>query len=79
MHAYDTYLCPYLHMAETAPFPEVVHQVYEAKLRHNVGDKLAARVSALIQVHIQVFHQDRVLDLEEFQGLLETREVGQCG
>ena len=66
MPAYDTYLCPYLHMAETAPFPEVVHQVYEAKLRQNVRSNLAARVLGLIQVHVEVSHKEGFLDPEAF-------------
>ena len=57
-------LCPCLQLAEMAPLPEVAHQVEEAKFCQNVRDELAARVLGLIQVHVDISHQDWVLNLD---------------
>ena len=72
-------LCPRLKVAVTVPFPEVVHQVDEAKLRQYIGDKLDAEVLGIIRVHVEVSHQDRVLTPETLQCLLLIGEVDQRG
>ena len=57
--------------------PEVVYQVDEAKFRQNVGDKLSAQVLGLIQVYVDISHQDGVLAPEALQGIIYIMEVGQ--
>ena len=57
--------------------PEVAHQFDEAKFCQQVGDELAARVSGLIQVHVEIYQQDGVLTPEAIQGLLYIRGTGQ--
>ena len=58
-------------------FPEMVHQIDEAKFLQQVGNKLFTRVSVLIQVHIEIYQHDGVLTPEALLGLLYIREVGQ--
>ena len=57
-------------MTETAPLIELVHQVDESKLLHNVSNKMAARFLGLIQVQVDTSLQYGVLELEALQGLL---------
>ena len=60
-------------------FPEMMHQVDDAKLRQQVDNKLADWFLGLIQVHIEISQQDGVFNPEALQGLLKIREVGQRG
>ena len=68
-----------LQVSKTEVFPEMVHQFDEAKLHQQVCNNLAARVSVLIQDHIEISRHDGVLTLEALQGLLYIGVVGQRG
>ena len=57
-------------MMETVTLPEVVHKVNEEKIHQNFGNNLAAWVSGLIQVYVDIYHQYGVLEPEVLQGLL---------
>ena len=48
-------------MKSMVPLLEVVHQFDEVKFRQHVGNKLAARVTGLLYVHVDISHQDGVL------------------
>ena len=61
------YLFPRLQVTETVPLLEVAHQVNYYKLRQHVSENLAAWVLGLIQVHVEVSHQYRVLEPEFFK------------
>ena len=55
---------------ETVTLPEVVHKVNKEKFHQNFGNDLATWVSGIIQVYVDIYHQDGVLAPEALQGLL---------
>ena len=52
---------------------EVAYQVYEILLREEVRHLLSPQDPRLVEVHVQVPHDDGFL--ETFQGVLQVRQV----
>ena len=66
-----------IQMTETETLLEVMHKVNEAKFRQHVGGKLAARISGLIQVCVEISHKYGVFAPEALQRLFYIKEVVQ--